>query len=74
MNYDKSLRYTTTLLVSGDSLFLGEELYLFPLFQSLEDNPEFEYLRNILYEYMLGRQPMILVKVGSMLIVSRLGG
>ena len=31
--------------------------------QSLEDNPEFEYLRNILYEYMLGRQPLILAKV-----------
>merc|ERR1719300_409243 len=30
---------------------------------SLEDYPEFEYLRNILYEYMMGRQPMILVKV-----------
>ena len=33
--------------------------------QSLEDNPEFEYLRNILYEYMLGRQPLILAKVES---------
>eukprot|EP00092_Neocalanus_flemingeri_P054245 GFUD01063881.1.p1 GENE.GFUD01063881.1~~GFUD01063881.1.p1 ORF type:complete len:1583 (+),score=606.32 GFUD01063881.1:211-4959(+) len=29
----------------------------------LEDYPEFEYLRNILYEYMMGRQPLILVKV-----------
>ena len=31
--------------------------------QSLEDNPEFEYLRNILYEYMCGKQPIILAKV-----------
>ena len=30
---------------------------------SLEDNPEWEYLRNILYEYMCGRQPLILAKV-----------
>jgi hypothetical protein len=57
---------STTLTVISDFLFLEEELYFFPLFQSLEDNPEFEYLRNILYEYMLGRQPMILVKVGLM--------
>ena len=33
--------------------------------QSLEDNPEFEYLRNILYEYMCGKQPIILAKVSS---------
>jgi len=35
---------------------------------SLEDYPEFEYLRNILYEYMMGRQPMILVKVLSAIV------
>ena len=29
---------------------------------ALEDNPEWEYLRNILYEYMCGRQPLILAK------------
>lgn len=34
---------------------------------SLEDNPEWEYLRNILYEYMCGRQPLILAKVGQIL-------
>merc|ERR1719350_2540434 len=35
---------------------------------SLEDYPEFEYLRNILYEYMMGRQPLILVKVLSAIV------
>jgi hypothetical protein len=35
----------------------------------LGDNPEFEYLRNILYEYMLGRQPMILVKGGLNVLI-----
>ena len=34
-------------------------------FQSIEDNPEFEYLKNILYEYMMGQQPLILVKVST---------
>jgi len=31
--------------------------------ERVEDSPEFEYLRNILYEYMMGHQPLILVKV-----------
>lgn len=32
---------------------------------SLEDSPEFEYMKNILYQYMLGQQPLILSKVLS---------
>jgi len=36
--------------------------------QSIEDNPEWEYLRNILYEYMCGRQPLILAKVLSAIV------
>jgi len=35
---------------------------------SIEDNPEFEYLKNILYEYMMGQQPLILVKVLSAIV------
>ena len=38
--------------------------------QSLEDNPEFEYLRNILYEYMCGKQPIILAKVSLIELLS----
>ena len=34
----------------------------------LEEYPEFEYLRNILYQYMCGRQPLILVKVLSAIV------
>ena len=36
---------------------------------ALEDNPEWEYLRNILYEYMCGRQPLILAKAGNFLYI-----
>merc|ERR1719296_490217 len=32
---------------------------------SLEDSPEFEYMKNILYQYMMGKQPLILSKVLS---------
>ena len=35
---------------------------------ALEDNPEWEYLRNILYEYMCGRQPLILAKARKRLV------
>ena len=39
------------------------------LFQArLEEYPEFEYLRNILFQYMCGRQPLILVKVLSAIV------
>ena len=34
----------------------------------LEEYPEFEYLRNILFQYMCGRQPLILVKVLSAIV------
>ena len=49
-----------------------EDLYKGPSKQSLqarlEEYPEFEYLRNILFQYMCGRQPLILVKVLSAIV------
>jgi len=36
--------------------------------QTLEESPEFEYLKNILYEYMMGHQPLILSKVLSAIV------
>merc|ERR1719309_1620657 len=35
---------------------------------SIEESPEFEYMRNILYEYMMGRQPLVLAKVLSTIV------
>lgn len=31
--------------------------------ETLEDSTEIEYLRNILYEYMMGKETMVLAKV-----------
>lgn len=34
----------------------------------LENDTEHEYLRNILYEYMMGREPLVLAKVLSAIV------